>query len=128
MTRLADDVLRQLRNDIVAGTYSPGCRLTESQLCAAYDVSRVPVREALKQLEVEGFLESRAYAGVKVAEMHADEAADLFSVRKAIEGITARRCAHRLRRSPHDPETNSVRPTPRDTGVDGLQSCLARRA
>ncbi len=48
----------------------------------AYDVSRVPVREALKQLEVEGFVQSRAYAGVRVARMDADEAADLFAVRQ----------------------------------------------
>lgn len=107
MTRLADDVLRRLRNDIVAGTYPPGARLTESQLCTAYDVSRVPVREALKQLEVEGFVASRAYAGVTVGQMHVDDAADLFSVRKTIEAITARRCADRFRRSPHDPEAIS---------------------
>ena len=109
MSRLADDVLRRLRHDIVAGQYPPGVRLTESQLCHAYDVSRVPVREALKQLEVEGFVASRAYAGVTVGRMHADEAADLFAVRKTIETITVKRCARRFRSSPHDPEVASFR-------------------
>jgi DNA-binding GntR family transcriptional regulator len=97
MSRLADDVLRRLRADIVGATYPPGTRLTESALCSAYDVSRVPVREALKQLEVEGFVTSRPYAGVTVTSLDADEAADLFAVRKTIEVLTAQRCARRFR-------------------------------
>jgi len=104
MSRLADEVVRRLRQDIVNGTHTPGVRLTESRLCAAYDVSRVPVREALKQLEVEGFVESRAYAGVTVARMNADEAADLFAVRKTIEASTVRRCALRFRPAAYDDE------------------------
>lgn len=103
MTRRADDVLRRVRADIVAGVHPPGARLTESSLTAAYDVSRVPVREALKQLEVEGFVTSRAYAGVTVAQLGADEAEDLFTVRRTIEEITARRCAQRFRLTPDDP-------------------------
>jgi DNA-binding GntR family transcriptional regulator len=104
MSRRVDDVRRRLREDIVAGTYPPGGRLTESQLCEAYQVSRIPVREALKQLEVEGFVASRAYAGVTVAHMNADEAADLFAVRRTIEVITVKRCAERFRRTPYDDE------------------------
>ena len=102
MSRRGEHVFQRLRDDIVAGTYPPGERLTESRLCAAYDVSRVPVREALKQLEVEGFVDSRAYAGVTVARMNADEAADLFAVRTTIESSTARRCAERFRQAPDD--------------------------
>lgn len=106
MSRLADDVLRRLRGDIVAATYPPGSRLTESTLCSAYDVSRVPVREALKQLEVEGFVASRAYAGMTVTRMNADEAVDLFAVRKTIEVITVNRCAVRFRRLPDAPDVH----------------------
>lgn len=105
MSRLADDVLHRLRADIVAGTHRPGARLTESSLCAAYDVSRVPVREALKQLDVEGFVESRAYAGVSVAQMGADEADDLFAVRRTIETLTVVRCALRVAEDPDGPGT-----------------------
>lgn len=104
MTRRADDVLRRVRADIVAGVHPPGARLTESSLTAAYDVSRVPVREALKQLEVEGFVVSRAYAGVSVAHLDAHEAEDLFTVRRTIEEITAARCARRFRGGGGDPD------------------------
>lgn len=107
MSRLADDVLRRLREDIVAATYPPGTRLTESALCAAYDVSRVPVREALKQLEVEGFVTSKAYAGMTVTRMNADEAVDLFAVRKTIEVITVKRCAVRFRHTPDAPDVRA---------------------
>lgn len=96
MSRLTDHVIAALRQDIVAGRYPPGARLTEAGLCEAYGVSRVPVREALKSLEVEGFLAYRPYAGVTVATTSRDDAADLFAVREAIEVRTVRRCARRF--------------------------------
>lgn len=104
MSRRADDVLHALRAAIVAGTYPAGSRLTEPTLCAAYDVSRVPVREALKQLEAEGFVTSVAYAGVRVAHIDTSEARDLFTVRRTIEELTVRRCAERFRADRDDPE------------------------
>ena len=104
MSTLADGVARRLRADIVTTTFAPGTRLTEAQLCAAYGVSRVPVREALKSLEAEGFVSSKAYAGVTVSRMNADDAGDLFAVRKSIEVLTAKRCASRFRSSATAPE------------------------
>ncbi|MGH3358053.1 MAG: GntR family transcriptional regulator [Nocardioidaceae bacterium] len=96
MSRLTDHVVARLRQDIVAGRFPPGGRLTEMGLCEAYGVSRVPVREALKALEVEGFLTYRAYAGVTVATTSSGDAEDLYAVRKAIEVRTVRRCAGRF--------------------------------
>lgn len=104
MSRLSDQVTDRLRNDIISGRFPPGTRLTEAWLCKAYEVSRVPVREALKSLSVEGFVTYRAYAGVSVATTSSDDAEDLFGVRKAIERATVRRCAQRFGR-PDDTET-----------------------
>lgn len=104
MSRLTDHVVARLRQDIVAGRFPPGERLTEMGLCEAYGVSRVPVREALKSLEVEGFLSYRAYAGVTVATTSRDDAADLFAVRKAIEIRSVRRCARRFAEVAEDSE------------------------
>ena len=67
-------------------------------------MSRVPVREALKKLEAEGFVTSRAYAGMTVARMSTDDAADLFAVRRTIEAATVRRSAVRFRDEPQDEE------------------------
>lgn len=107
MSRLADEVLRRVRAGVVDGTYPPGSRLTEAALCRDFDVSRVPVREALKKLEAEGFVTSRAYAGMSVARMRPDDAADLFAVRRTIEEATTRRCALRFARSPEAPDVRA---------------------
>lgn len=96
MSRLSDQVTRRLRDDIISGRFTPGTRLTEAWLCTMYEVSRVPVREALKSLAVEGFVTYRAYAGVTVATTTSHDAEDLFGVRKAIERATVRRCARRF--------------------------------
>ncbi|THJ67951.1 GntR family transcriptional regulator [Arthrobacter echini] len=88
-------VLDALRRDIILGALTPGTRVTEAALAAKYGVSRVPVREALRALEAEGFVESRPYAGSTIAEIPLDDAADLFAVRGVIESTIARRAAGR---------------------------------
>lgn len=93
-------VANALRRDIVRGRFQPGERITEEQLGECYSVSRVPVREALRVLEAEGFLEIAPYKGVTVARPDPEEAADLFAVREVVEGLTAARAASR--RTPED--------------------------
>jgi DNA-binding GntR family transcriptional regulator len=96
----ADRVLSALRHDILSGALAPGWRLTEASLCARYDVSRVPVREALRALAADGLVDVRPHAGATVAVISADEADDLYAVRATIEEITLRRCALRVREAP----------------------------
>lgn len=88
-------VLDAIRRDIILGTLRPGARVTEAALATRYGVSRVPVREALRALEAEGFVDSRPYAGSTVAEIPLDDAEDLFAVRGVIESTIARRAARR---------------------------------
>lgn len=88
-------VLEAIRRDIIFGALLPGVRVTEAALAAKYGVSRVPVREALRALEAEGFVDSRPYAGSTVAEVPLDDAEDLFAVRGVIEATIARRAARR---------------------------------
>ena len=90
-------VVDAVRADIVQGVLQPGTRITEAALAGRYGVSRVPVREALRGLEAEGFVESRPNVGSRVAEIPFDEADDLFAVREALEISTARRAAGRAR-------------------------------
>ncbi len=86
-----------IRRDIISGALAPGTRVTEAALAARYGVSRVPIREALRTLGAEGFVESRPYAGSTVAEIPLDDAEDLFAVRGVIEATIARRAARRAR-------------------------------
>ena len=84
-----------IRRDIIVGALQPGTRITEASLAATHGVSRVPVREALRALEAEGFVESRANVGSRVAAIPVDDADDLFAVREALEVATVRRAAAR---------------------------------
>ncbi|GAB3547829.1 GntR family transcriptional regulator [Arthrobacter tumbae] len=85
----------EIRRDIIFGALPPGTRVTETALATKYGISRVPVREALRALEAEGFVESKPYAGSTVSKIPVDDAEDLFFVREALESATARRAAHR---------------------------------
>ncbi len=84
-----------IRRDIIAGVLTPGARVTEASLAQRYDVSRVPVREALRGLESEGFIDSRPHVGSRVAAIPVHDADDLFAVREALEVSTARSAARR---------------------------------
>jgi len=84
-----------LRSDIVSGTFLPGQRLPEERLALRYDVSRVPVREALRCLEAEGFVRISLHAGAVVAFLTESEAEDLLEVRISIEMRAVRRAAQR---------------------------------
>ncbi|GAA1536303.1 GntR family transcriptional regulator [Streptomyces albidochromogenes] len=91
----AQSVCTAIRDDIVSGVFPRGGRLTEELLARRYGVSRVPVREALRTLESEGFVTTRRHAGACVAEPTALEAADLLEVRTLLEPLGAARAAQR---------------------------------
>ncbi|MGW0564875.1 GntR family transcriptional regulator [Streptomyces sp. NPDC003016] len=91
----AQSVCTAIRDDIVSGVFERGSRLTEELLARRYGVSRVPVREALRTLESEGFVTTRRHAGACVAEPTAQEAADLLEVRMLLEPLAAARAAQR---------------------------------
>ncbi|MFB7596205.1 GntR family transcriptional regulator [Streptomyces sp. NPDC056160] len=91
----AHAVCTAIRDDIVAGVHERGTRLTEEVLARRYGVSRVPVREALRTLEAEGFVVTRRHAGACVAEPTEQEAADLLEMRLLLEPLGAARAAQR---------------------------------
>ncbi|SEC29119.1 GntR family transcriptional regulator [Streptomyces sp. TLI_105] len=91
----AQSVCTAIRDDIVSGVFERGARLTEEQLARRYGVSRVPVREALRTLESEGFVVTRRHAGAQVAEPTEQEAADLLDMRALLEPLGAARAAQR---------------------------------
>ncbi|WP_432562557.1 GntR family transcriptional regulator [Kineococcus sp. SYSU DK003] len=92
----AERVTEHLRQDVLGGFFPPGTRLTEASLVERYGTSRVPVREALRALAGEGFVDLRPNAGARVAEVPVDDLADLYAVRCVVEEITASRCARRV--------------------------------
>ncbi|NAZ87563.1 GntR family transcriptional regulator [Kineococcus indalonis] len=89
----AERVTAALRADVLTGVLAPGSRLPEPLLQERYGTSRVPVREALRALAGEGFVELRPNAGARVAQVPVEDLADLYAVRRVAEGVTAARCA-----------------------------------
>jgi DNA-binding GntR family transcriptional regulator len=88
-------VMDSLRHAILQGQFKPGERLTESGLAKIFDVSRNPIREALRALEVEGFIEKHPRRGARVRLLTDEEASEIVEVRAELEGINARNAARR---------------------------------
>lgn len=82
-----DLVLAKLRDAILSGRFMPGQRLRERELVALMGVSRTPIREALRKLEMEGLVTTAPYKGPAVAVPTLAEARELFEVRAALEGL-----------------------------------------
>ncbi|MFU8856564.1 MAG: GntR family transcriptional regulator [Deferrisomatales bacterium] len=87
---LKERVVRELRLAIADGQYGPGEHLTEAALCERFKVSRTPVREALNQLEREGFVRKTPAAGVRVTKLTLQEAKDVYDLLIVLESAAAR--------------------------------------
>ena len=83
----------RIRHDIVSGTLKEHERLTEQALAEQLGLSRTPVREALKRLIHEGFLERQAGYSTRVAQFSNDETEQIFQLRQMLEGYAIKRAA-----------------------------------
>jgi DNA-binding GntR family transcriptional regulator len=77
--------VQRLRHEILSGMIPPGERLIEEQLTARLGISRGPVREALRELAQQGLIEHLPRRGVRVAELSAADADELFGLRDVLE-------------------------------------------
>lgn len=82
---LSNSLLGKIQKDILTGKLKPGQKLTEQHLCKTYGVSRTPVREALRQLEMDGLVENILNRGAFVVGLSEQDYADMFELRKAYE-------------------------------------------
>ena len=79
---LSVKVFEILERDILNGTYSAGDQLVESKISSELGVSRTPVREALKQLELEGLAMSMPNRGVVVKAISQSDIDDMYNIRQ----------------------------------------------
>jgi len=89
-------VFNQIRNDILNGVYEPGESLIETKLSEELGVSRTPIREALRQLELEGLVQSVPNKGVTVKGVSSQDIQDIYTIRMLIEGLAARWAAEKI--------------------------------
>ncbi|NLY55128.1 MAG: GntR family transcriptional regulator [Firmicutes bacterium] len=92
---LRELVFEVLREAIITGKLRPGERLMEVQLAEELGVSRTPVREAIRKLELEGLVLMIPRRGAYVAEISMKDIADVFEIRAALEGLAAQLAAER---------------------------------
>ncbi len=78
-------VAERLRAAILAGDVAPGAPLVETTLSQRFDVSRGPLREALRQLIEEGLLVTVPYTGTHVASLSVEDVHEIYSLRTALE-------------------------------------------
>lgn len=86
---LGEQLLDQVRALIVRGELEPGTHLVEGWMAERFGVSRGPVRDALRQLELEGLVETRR-RGVYVRGLSDTDIVELYAVRGALEGLAVR--------------------------------------
>jgi DNA-binding GntR family transcriptional regulator len=88
-----------IRNAIIEGDYEPGMRLTEEFLAAELQLSRTPIREALKRLQTEGLI-TPLKRGLSVRTFSPQDIQQIYDLRALLEGYAASQAA--LLRSEHD--------------------------
>ncbi|MGN0405155.1 MAG: GntR family transcriptional regulator [Bariatricus sp.] len=93
---LRDVVFNTLRRAILRGELKPGERLMEIQLANKLGVSRTPIREAIRKLELEGLVLMIPRKGAEVAEITRKNMMDVLEVRKALEELAAELACERI--------------------------------
>ncbi len=93
---LSEQIKEFVVQAILRGELKPGDRIVESALARQLGVSQAPVREAIRDLVLLGFLEAEPYKGTSVRSFSPEELYEVYSVRAALESLSARLAASRL--------------------------------
>src|SRR5437868_3185775 len=93
--------LEALRERILRGHYPEGEPLRQDALASELGVSRIPVREALRQLEAEGLVTFAPHRGAVVSSLSIDEITELFELRAEVEGELLRRAIPKMTAADH---------------------------
>lgn len=94
--QMRDQVFEKIRQAIIAGKLKPGQRLVERTLAEQLGVSRTPIREALRMLELEGLISYLPKLGAVVAQVSDAEVLEIYRIRAVLEGLAARMAAERI--------------------------------
>jgi DNA-binding GntR family transcriptional regulator len=93
---LRNKVFKYIKSQIINGVYGPGDSLLESKLADELGVSRTPIREAIRLLELEGLVETTAKKGATVLGISRKDVQDIYAIRQLVEGLAARWATSRL--------------------------------
>lgn len=99
---LPEQIAAEIGTEIISGRYEPGARIQEVEIATKFDVSRGPVREALRILERDGLVQINARRGASVTQLSLAELNDIFDPRTALNGLLGRKAAERQDRQAID--------------------------
>lgn len=88
-------LFEHIRDLIISGKLEAGRKLVEEELAEQFNVSRTPVREALRKLEIEGLVQYQPRRGVVVTGFSRDDVDEIYAARAVLEGLAARLAAER---------------------------------
>src|SRR6478609_4422418 len=97
----SDRVRRQIADQIISGALRPGQELDEKKLAEAFNVSRTPVREALRQLAAASLVDWRPHQSAIVAKITPSKMVEMFEVMAELEGFCGRLAARRMTPTEH---------------------------
>lgn len=84
---ISERIAAEIRNAILSGEMKPGKRIRQELLAAQFGASRIPVREALKQLENEGLVVMAPNRGAWIADVNSEESVEIYRIREAVEPL-----------------------------------------
>lgn len=88
-----EEIREKLIEEILSGELAPGSRIVETRIAQQFGVSQGPVREALRDLELFGFVVSSPFRGTQVRKISTDDLLEIYPIRAALEGVAARTAA-----------------------------------
>lgn len=98
---VVETLTRRIREMILAGAYRAGEALRQEALAEGFQVSRMPIREALRQLEAEGLVYFHTHRGAVVAELSSEDIEEIFALRALIEADLIRQSVPRATEADH---------------------------
>ena len=91
MLTLPEQIAERIFERIASGEYAPGARIREATLAVQFDVSRAPVREALRILENDSVVRILPNRGAHVTQLSVKEVSDIFEIRRKLSGAMVSR-------------------------------------
>ena len=96
MLQSTESIANALRNDILQGIYKSNAPLRQDEIAARFGVSKIPVREALQQLKVEGLVTFFPNRGAVVSSLSSAEVDEIYAMRIALETLALQRAIPHL--------------------------------
>jgi len=92
-------IYQEIKEDIINGKYKPNERIVISDVAREFGASDIPVREAMRQLESDGLIQSKPYVGAIVTNFDLADICKIYQIRAVLEGLATRQAVDRIKKN-----------------------------